>query len=205
GSAMSPLYTTLALWIGNLLMMVTLKVLPSERSTRGLRNPTSAQLFCGRFGIVALISLMQSTVMCLGHLFFLGVQVQNPLLYLLCFWVAGLVFAFIIYTLVASFGNLGKALSVVLLIVQVSGGGGSFPLQLLPEPIQAISPFLPITHVVNAMRAAMFGLYNGDFWMEMGVLLLFAVPLIFLGLVFRNPLLKVVDRFVQKVEASKLM
>jgi len=55
------------------------------------------------------------------------------------------------------------------------------------------------------MRAAMFGLYNGDFWMEMGVLLLFAVPLIFLGLVFRNPLLKVVDRFVQKVEASKLM
>jgi len=205
GSAMSPLYTTLALWIGNLLMMVTLKVLPSERSTRGLRNPTSAQLFCGRFGIVALISLMQSTVMCLGHLFFLGVQVQNPLLYLLCFWVAGLVFAFIIYTLVASFGNLGKALSVVLLIVQVSGGGGSFPLQLLPEPIQAISPFLPITHVVNAMRAAMFGLYNGDFWIEMGVLLLFAVPLIFLGLVFRNPLLKVVDRFVQKVEASKLM
>ena len=205
GSAMSPLYTTLALWIGALLMMVTLKVLPSERTIRELNNPTPSQLFCGRFGIVALISTMQSTVMCLGNLLFLGVQAENPLLYLLCFWISGLVFAFIIYTLVASFGNLGKGISVFLLILQVSGGGGSFPMQLLPELIQQISPFLPITHVANAMRAAMFGVYNGDFWMEMGTLLLFAAPLMLLGLVFRNPLLKVIARFVEKTEASKLM
>ena len=205
GSAMSPLYTTLALWIGSLLMMVTLKLLPSEESTRGLKNPRLYQLFCGRFGVCALISLMQSTVLALGNLFFLGVQAENPLLYILCFWIAGLVFAFILYTLVATFGNLGKAFGVILLIVQVSGGGGSFPMQLLPEPIQAISPFLPITHVVNAMRAAMFGVYQGDFWTEMGVLLLFAAPLVIFGLVLRGPIVKGVDRFVQKVEASKLM
>ena len=205
GSAMAPLYTTLGLWIGNLLMMVALRVFPSERTVRELDNPTSAQLFCGRFGVVALISLMQSTVMCLGNLLFVGVQAENPLLYLLCFWIAGLVFAFIIYTLVATFGNLGKALSVILLILQVSGGGGSFPMQLLPEPIQMISPYLPITHVVNAMRAAMFGVFNGDFWTEMGILLLFAVPFVLLGLVFRAPIVKVVNHFVEKVESSKVM
>ena len=205
GSAMSPLYTTLALWIGALLMMVTLKVLPSNRTIRELNNPSPSQLFCGRFGVVAVISLAQSTVMCLGNLLFLGVQAEHPLLYLLCFWVAGLVFAFIIYTLVASFGNLGKALAVLLLILQVSGGGGSFPLLLLPDLIQNISPFLPVTHVVNAMRASMFGIYNGDFWIEMGMLLLFAVPFLLLGLVFRNPLIKVVARYVERVEASKLM
>ena len=205
GSAMAPLYTTLGLWIGNLLMMVALRVFPSERTIRELEKPTSAQLFCGRFGVVALISFMQSTVMCLGNLLFVGVQAENPLLYLLCFWIAGLVFAFIIYTLVATFGNLGKALSVILLILQVSGGGGSFPMQLLPESIQMLSPYLPITHVVNAMRAAMFGLYNGDFWTEMGILLLFTVPLILLGLVFRAPIVKVVNLFVEKVESSKVM
>ena len=205
GSAMSPLYTTLALWIGTLLMMVTLRLLPSERTLRELDNPTLAQLFCGRFGIVAVVSLLQSTVLALGNLLFLGVQANHPLLYMLCFWVSGLVFAFIIYTLVATFGNLGKALCVILLIVQVSGGGGSFPLQLLPAPIQAISPFLPITHVVNAMRAAMFGLYQADFWVEMGIVVLFALPLVLLGLVLRRPILEHVEKFVKKVEASKLM
>ena len=205
GSAMAPLYTSLALWIGVLLMMVTLRVLPSERTVRELDNPTLAQLFCGRFGIVAVLSFLQSTVLAVGNLLFLRVQANDPLLYLVCFWVTGLVFAFIVYTLVATFGNLGKALSVVLLILQVSGGGGSFPMSLLPDAIQQMSPYLPTTHVVNAMRAAMFGVYNGDFWVELGILALFTVPFIFIGLVFRKPILATVQRFVEKVEKSKIM
>ena len=205
GSAMAPLYTTLALWIGALLAMVTLKVTPSARTIAELDNPTMAQLFVGRFGIVAFISLLQSTTVCLGNLFFLGVQAVHPLLYLLCFWISGLSFAFIIYTLVASFGNAGKALGVVLLIVQVSGGGGSFPLQLLPQFFQNISPFLPISHAVNAMRAAMFGLYGADYWIQLGTLILFTLPLVLIGLVLRNPIVKVVDKFVERVEKSRVM
>ena len=205
GSAMSPLYTTLALWIGALLLLVTLRPIPSERTLRELENPTQRQIFIGRFCTIAFISLMQSTVLSVGNLLFLGVQAENPLLYLLCFWVSGLVFAFIIYTLVVLFANLGKALSVILLIVQVSGGGGSFPITLLPQFFQDMSPFLPITHAVNAMRAAMFGVYLGDFWMELGTLLLFVVPLALMGLVLQKPLSFIVPRFVEKVEKSKLM
>ena len=205
GSAMSPLYTTLALWIGALLMMVTLRVVPGARTLEQLDNPTAPQLFLGRFGSVALLSLLQSTILALGNMLFLRVQVADPLLYLVCFWVAGLVFAFIIYTLVVSFANLGKALSVFLLIIQVSGGGGSYPLQLLPDFVQNLSPYPPITHAVNAMRAAMFGVYQGDFWIEIGVLLLFCIPFVLLGLVLRNPLIKIVSKFVEKVESTKVM
>lgn len=205
GSAMTPLYTTLALWIGALLAMVTLKPAPSARILEELGNPPAWQQFIGRFGVVALVSLMQSTVMSVGNMAFLGVQTANPLLYLLCYWVSGLVFAFIIYTLVVSFANFGKALSVFLLIAQVSGGGGSYPLQSLPDFVQALSPYLPITHAVNAMRAAMFGVHNGDFWTEIGILLLFTVPFIVLGLVLRTPLIKVVSKFVEKVESTKVM
>lgn len=205
GSAMTPLYTTLALWIGALLAMVTLKPAPSARILEELGNPPAWQQFIGRFGVVALVSLMQSTVTSVGNMVFLGVQTANPLLYLLCYWVSGLVFAFIIYTLVVSFANFGKALSVFLLIAQVSGGGGSYPLQSLPDFVQALSPYLPITHAVNAMRAAMFGVYNGDFWTEIGILLLFTVPFIVLGLVLRTPLIKVVSKFVEKVESTKVM
>ena len=205
GSAMSPLYTTLALWIGALLIMVALKVVPSERQVSQLDRPTSRQLFLGRFGVVSLISLLQSTTLALGNMFFLGVQTVHPLLYLVCFWVAGLVFAFIIYSLVSLFANLGKALAVMLLILQVSAGGGSFPLALLPQAFQDASPFLPVAHAVNAMRAAMFGVYQGDFWMEIGTLVLFVVPIAAIVLVFHGLLSKVVPRFVERVERSKLI
>ena len=205
GSAMAPLYTALALWIGALLIMVALKLNPSQRTLEELDNPSSAEIFCGRFGVVAVLSLSQSTVLCLGNLLFLHVQAVHPLLYLVCFWVSGLVFAFIIYTFVSVFGNLGKALSVILLIVQVSGSGGSYPLQLLPQFFQDVSPYLPLTHVVNAMRAAMFGIYANDFWVELGFVVAFAVPLLLVGLLLRGPLVKVVGRFVERTEASKLM
>ena len=205
GSAMSPLYTTLALWIGALIMMVTIKVAPGKRTIATLDNPSPRQLLLGRFGIVTFISLLQSTTIALGNLFFLGVQAVHPWLYMLCFWISGLVFAFIIYTLVALFANLGKALSVILLIVQVSGGGGSFPMQLLPDFFQTVSPYLPITHAVNAMRAAMFGVYANDFWIEIGTLALFAVPLAIMGFLLHGPLSHVVPKFVARVEKSKLM
>ncbi len=205
GSSMTPLYTTLALWIGVLIMMVTLKVIPSRRIVETLHNPRGYQLFIGRFGAIALMSLMQSTLMCLGNIFFLHVQVANPLLCLICFWVSGLVFASIVYTLVATFANLGKAISVFLLIIQVSGGGGSYPLQLLPGFVQAISPYLPVTHAVNCMRAAMFGVCNGDFWTEIGMLLSFLIPCFIIGFILRGPLSGLIERFVEKVESTKLM
>ena len=126
GSAMAPLYTTLALWVGSLLIMVLLNPVPSERAKReaGLVEPKSWQLFFGRYGAPFVLAFMQSTVVCLGNMLFVGVQVANPLLYLLCFWTAGFVFSFIIYTLVSLFANLGKALAVLLLIIYVTGGGG---------------------------------------------------------------------------------
>lgn len=204
GSAMTPLYVSLALWVGSLLMMVLLNPVPSQRAREHLQNPRSWQLFFGRYGVIALLSFIQSTVLCLGMLLFLRVQVAEPLLFFACFWIAGLVFSFVIYTLVSLFANLGKALAVLLLIVQVSGGGGSYPLQLLPEFFQAVSPFLPATHVVNALRAAMMGVYDGDFWINMGLLLAFVVPCAALGLL-RPALSKPAERFAKMAEESKLI
>ena len=102
-------------------------MVPGSRTLEQLDNPSAPQLFIGRFGSIALLSLLQSTLLALGNMLFLRVQVVEPLLYLICFWAAGLAFAFIIYTLVVSFANFGKAISVFLLIIQVSGGGGSYP------------------------------------------------------------------------------
>ncbi|MFR1166397.1 MAG: YhgE/Pip family protein [Adlercreutzia equolifaciens] len=205
GSAMAP-HTTLALFIGSLFILVVFKPKAGLRIQKeaGLVNKPR-QLFFGRFAVMAVVSLAQSTVMALGNLFFLDVQVTSPWLFMVCFWGAGLVFTFIIYALVVSFANLGKAIAVLLLIVQVTGCGGSFPLQIMPDFVQALSPWLPATHVVNAMRSAMMGTYGGDFWAQMGALALFLIPAALLGLVLRKPLEKFMEWYVEKVESSKLI
>ena len=231
GSAMAPLYTTLALFIGALLILVVVKPTVSGRALRDLEEagegaaglggaagaaataaatpapatPAPHVLFLGRFGAMAFLSLAQSTVMALGNMLFLQVQVANPVLLMLCFWFAGLVFTFIIYALVAAFANLGKAIAVLLLIVQVTGCGGSFPLQILPGFVQAVSPWLPATHVVNAMREAMFGTYQLDYWVQMGQLALFLVPAALIGLVLRKPLARFMAWYVEKVESSHVV
>ena len=205
GSQMAPLYTMLGLWIGSLLLVVAIKVTVSPKAQSDAGYPKLRQVFMGRFMTFAAVSLVQSSLLALGNMFFLQVQVQEPLLYLLCYWVAGLVFTFIIYTLVVSFANLGKAIAVLLLIIQVSASGGSFPLPMLPDFVQNVSPFLPVTHAIDALRAAMMGLYQGDFWIQLGCLLAFTVPFILLGFVLRKPLMSFLDWYVRKAEESKLI
>lgn len=205
GSSIAPLYTTIAMFIGALLLMVALKPNVSKRIQAKLKNAKESELFFGHFLCIGCISLAQTTFMALGNLLFLHVQVAHPLLYLLCMWFAGLVFAFLIYALVASFANLGKAIAVILLVAQITGCGGSYPLEILPDFVQWISPFLPATHVVDAMRAAMFGIYQGDYWISMGMIALFIIPAALIGFVLRKPFEKFMTWYVNRIDSTQVI
>ncbi len=205
GSQMAPLYTTLALFIGSLLILVVLKPRPCRATLKRVPGAKPRQVFLGHFAVMAVLSLAQTTLAALGNMLFLQVQVAHPWLYLLIFWLAGLVFTFIIYALVVSFANLGKAIAVLMLIIQVTGCGGSFPLQILPSFVQAVSPFLPATYVVNAMREAMMGTYGSVYWEQVGWLLVFLIPAALLGLALRKPLEKFMGWYVEQVDKSELM
>lgn len=105
GSSMAPFYTLLPLWVGALLMVVTLKTTVSRRTRKALGDPRPHRLFLGHYGVFALIALLQSTVSLGGDLLFLHVQAVHPLLFMLSGWLASLVFSFFTYTMVVSFGN----------------------------------------------------------------------------------------------------
>lgn len=100
---------------------------------------------------------------------------------------------------------MGKAIAVVLMVIQVAGSGGTFPREMLPQAFQAIYPFLPFVHAENAMRAAMFGLYGNDFWVSLGTLAGFIVPALLLGLVLRKPIIRLNEWVERKLESTKLM
>ncbi|PJM77705.1 YhgE/Pip domain-containing protein [Bifidobacterium felsineum] len=205
GSSMAPFYTLIPLWVGALLMVVTLKTTVSRKIRRELGDPRPHQLFFGHYGVFALIALMQSTVSLAGDLLFLHVQAVHPLLFMLSGWLGSLVFSFFTYTMVVSFGNVGKAIGVLMLIVQISGANAAYPVQILPDFISKVSPFLPLTHVVTMMRAAIAGIYNLDYWKSAGLLLLFVPPLLLLGLLLRKPLVKFNQWYVAKVESTKVL
>ncbi|WP_010121549.1 YhgE/Pip domain-containing protein [Corynebacterium nuruki] len=181
GAGMAPLYTVLALWVGALLTVVLVRTSPPRD-----REYTRTQAYLGRFGLFALIGLAQSTLAVAGLVVFVQIGAVHPFLLLVSGWVTSVVFMLIVYTLVLSFGSAGKALSVVLLVIQVSGAGGAYPLPLLPGWFQAVSPWLPATYAMDAMRAAIAGMYRGDLWINLGMLLLFAVPALILGLFLRR-------------------
>ena len=183
GSGMAPYYTFIPLWTASILIALAVRTSLADEQRRRFRRLRPHQVFLGRFGVFALISLLQSTVSCAGSLLFL----------------------FFIYTMVVSFGNIGKAIGMLMLVFQVSGSAGSYPLQVLPGFMQRLSPFLPITHAINAMRAAIAGIYQNDYWMELSRLLLFVPPLLLLGLLLRKPLIGLNRRFGEQLERTKLI
>ena len=205
GSAMAPFYTTLSLWVGAIVLAAMCKVDLGDAAIRALAPVRLHELYLGRFCFFALMSLCQSTLVCAGDILFFGIQAVNPLQVFGACWVAGLVFCCIVYTLAVSFGDIGKALSVVLLVMQVAASGGEFPIEMYDPIFQAIYPFLPFVHAMNAMRAGIAGAFGMEYWTELGTLALYLLPALALGLLLRRPVIRANQWIIRKLEATKLM
>lgn len=205
GSAMAPFYTTLSIWVAGIVLAAMLKANVDEADVKALGNPRLHEFYLGRYAFFALLAFAQATLVCAGDLLFFGIQCEHPFQFMLVGWLAGFVFSNMIYTLTVSFGDIGKAIAVVLLVMQVAGSGGTFPIEMTADFFQAVYPFLPFTHAINAMHAAMAGAYGMEFWIELGTLSLYLIPSLALGLVFRRPVIRANRWIIEKLEETKLM
>lgn len=226
GSAMAPFYTILSIWVGAIILCAMLKVTISDREKAhvlglgdalpriaGPSRPGNASRwglrldheYFGRYAIFALLALLQGTLVCLGDMYFLGVQANHALQFLAVGWLAALVFSNIVYTLTVSFGDIGKAVAVVLLVMQVAGSGGTFPIETLPKFFQLLYPFLPFPHAIDAMHAAMAGSYGNEYLLDMVYLALFLIPSLLLGLVLRKPVIRLNTWVSRNLESTKVM
>lgn len=218
GSQMAPFYTALALWVGSVLMIITIRSdVTTENVVEGLDSSHPAvgyfkrhhlglwEGFLGRYLIFGLIALTQATILSLGLLFFVKIQHVHPWLFMFTGWAIALVFSFLLYTFIATFGNAGKALGVLFLVLQITGAGGSFPLAILPDFFRSISPYLPATHGITALRAAIAGYSGGEYVDAMLLLSVFALVAALLGFGLRPLLIKRTRLLVEKLESTKLM
>ena len=205
GSAMTPFYSSLALWVGGVVLVAVLNVDLTERDRKRLGKANPVQLFFGRYLMFFVIGQIQGLIIALGDLFFLKTQADDPVMFIISCLISSFVYSLIIYSLTITFSVIGKALAVIILIMQVAGSGGTFPIEVLPGPFKAIAPFLPFKYGINALRETVAGMDWGNYWYNMGMLLLFIVPALLLGLLLRKPCIKIIAFFNEKVEESDLV
>lgn len=202
GSAMAPFYTTLAIWVGSVILSSIVKI---HARTDGLIDPKPAELYFGRYLFFFLISQIQAAVIVTGDLYLLKIQCLNPGLLYLTASLTAFTFSLLIYSLAIAFGDVGKAVVVVIMVMQIAGSSGTFPIELLPEIYQKIYRFFPFPYAIDAMRECICGLYGDYYITQLAFLLLFAVAALLIGLLVRRPLMGLNHFMEEKLEETELL
>lgn len=202
GSAMTPFYTVLALCVGALLLTALVKVKAEPKNLQGVKLH---QLYFGRYLLFFVLGQIQALVVVLGDIYLLHCQILDKGLFWFTASLTSFVFTLLVYSLTLSFGDIGKAVAVVIMVIQIAGSGGTFPIELLPSVYRNIYIFFPFPYAINAMRETIGGMYGNMYVKSLLQLMIFAVAALVLGLVIRKPFIKW-NHFVEKrMEDTKMM
>ena len=201
GSGVTPFYTNLALWVGGFVLIAIIKL---EVDNEGVGRFTANQGYFGRWMLLVALGFIQAVIACAGDLV-LGIQCEHPALFVAAGVFTSFVYVNIIYALAIAFKHIGKAIAVVLVIVQIPGSSGMYPIEMMPGFFQALHPLLPFTYGINAMRETIGGMYGADYLWNLGVLAVFLVLSLAVGVWLRPKLLNLNLLFDRQLSATGLM
>ena len=197
GTAMTPFYSVLAQWVGMTLLISMLSV-----HAKGEYRPSEE--YFGKFLLFATIALVQGLIIALGDLYLLNIYCVNPGLFIVGILFTSITFTFIVYSLVSVFGNVGKVVSIILLVLQVAGSGGTFPIQLTPKFFQIINPFLPFTYAISFARESIGGVVENVLAKDIIIMCIYSVGAVLISLFLKKPINKLLNGFAEKFEESGL-
>ncbi len=203
GSQMAPFYTVLSIWVGALILVAIIhtKVHP----VKGLEHVRYYQEYFGRYAVFFMVGQIQTLICVLGDVFFLNIQCRHLFLFWCSAALASFVFTLLIYSLTYAFGNVGEALAVVIMVIQVAGAGGTFPKEVLPDIYQQIYAFLPFPYAMDALKEAVGGIYGNAYLESLGKLAAFLLVSLVIGLVCSLPFRRLNEKIEESKERSKLM
>lgn len=227
GTAMTPFYTTLSLWAGCLFLVSLLAVNPheDEETTDKFLNINNSnekgkhrkdrkkslgyaieitENYFGKLLLFLTIAIIQSLIVSVGDLYILDIYCLHPVLFVLVTVITGLTFAFIIYTACSVFGNVGKVVCIVLLVFQLGGSSGTFPIELTPKFFQRIHPFLPFTYTISLMRETIGGIVQQIVAKDLSLITIFVVCSLLIGVFLKTPFSRLIKKFNEKFEESHL-
>lgn len=203
GSSMAPFYSVLAIWVGMTILVSLMKV--HVKDADYLKDARPHQLFFGRYLIFFLLSQLQVLVIVLGDLFLLKIQCVHPFAFWAVAALTGLTFSILIYSLTISFGDIGKALAVVIMVLQIAGSGGTYPIEALPNFFRQVYIFFPFPYAINAMRECIGGLYHANLLIYLMELCIFIVVALVIGLIIRKPFIRIMHFIEKRMEDTDMM
>lgn len=201
GSGVAPFYTNLALWVGGCVLIAIIKL---EVDGEGIGAFTATEGYFGRWLLLVVLGFVQAFIVCCGDLV-LGMQCLRPELFVLAGIFTSFVYVNIIYALASAFKHIGKALVVILVIVQIPGSSGMYPIEMMPDFFQRLHPLLPFTYGISAMRETIGGMYGMDYAINLGVLAVFLAVALFIGVKLRTLMLNLNLLFDKELERTGVM
>ncbi|MEW8981015.1 MAG: YhgE/Pip domain-containing protein [Bacillus anthracis] len=172
GTGFTPYFLSLGLFVGALLLSIVYPL----RDTVGVPK-SGFSWFISKFGVLLSVGIIQAVVADIILLFGLGVEVQSIPYFILFSIVTSLAFIALIQCLVTAFGDAGRFIAIITLIIQLTTSAGTFPLELIPKFLQPFNAWLPMTYSVSGLKAVVS---SGDFnfmWQNIGILMIFIVVL----------------------------
>ena len=201
GSAVTPFYTNLALWVGGFVLIAIYKL---EVDREGIRRITATQAYLGRWLLLVTIGFLQAVIATIGDLV-LGIQCEHPLLFILAGIFCSFVYINIIYALAVAFRHIGKAIAVILVIVQIPGASGLYPIEMMPNFFRELHPWLPFTYGINLLRETVGGMYSFNYLFNLCILGVFLIVALFIGLQLRPLLLNLNLLFDKQLSTTGMM
>lgn len=202
GSGVAPFYTVLSIWVGMTILSSLIVIRPEVNCYPGAKM---WELYFGRYLLFMVMSLIQTAIIVAGDLYFFHIQCLHPGLFWLAAMATSITVSLLVYTLALSFGDVGKALCIIIMVIQIAGSGGTFPIEALPQFFQNVYMFFPFPYAIDAMRECVGGMYGNFYWLCLARLGAFCVASLLVGLVIRVPFIGLFDFFEERMEETDMM
>lgn len=222
GSAIAPFFTNIALWVGGFVLIAVMKIEVDASSLKAARRARKhkqrkssfaaavhtrvrkSEAFMGRWLLFALLGAAQGFVAAVGDLI-IGIQMEHPVAFVCAGMFASVVYVTVIMALAATLRHIGKAMAVILVVMQVPGSSGTYPIEIMPPFFQALEPWLPFTYSINAMRETVAGYYGMEYTKNLGMLSLYLLGAFVLALAIRPYLLNLNALFDRRLAETDLL
>ena len=149
GIAFTPLFLSIGLWVGSLMCYVVLYY--DQKNRFGIFGSNDKNKLLQNIlyiGIGAIQGIITGALLKLG----LGFEIQNVALYYLSSILIGITFMSIVQCLIRNFGDVGKFLALIILVLQLAASGGTFPIETISKGFQPLSAYLPMTYAIKLLR-----------------------------------------------------
>ncbi|MBQ2653752.1 MAG: YhgE/Pip domain-containing protein [Methanobrevibacter sp.] len=198
GSSVAPFYLVLSMWVGALITCVLIE----PKSSVG--TPYSPfEMYTGKLLIYVILSILQACVTLIGAQL-LGIYISNYPLFIFSAILVSVVFMILIYSIISAIGTVGKGVAVILLVFQISGTGGIYPIEIMPKLFQALHPYLPMTYAISLIREAQLGVVWSNYWPALIILLAIGTITVIVAMIIKEKADKASKYFEEKLEESEL-